>query len=83
MGLPSFRLSFYQVFTAFNGAVVSLWPLRSEFILHFAGTGSRKLVRGVQIGVLVLPFVSLIHLTSGVPGFLSVATPQRFCSAGW
>jgi sigma-B regulation protein RsbU (phosphoserine phosphatase) len=75
-GLAIVSSRFYQVFTAFNGRVFMAITL--EFILHFAGTGSRKLVRCVQIGVLVLPLVSLIHLTLAYQ-VLSVAAEVLFC----
>jgi hypothetical protein len=60
-GLAAVSSSFYQIFTAFNGRVFMAITL--EFILHFTGTESRKFVRGAQIGVLIFPFVSLMHLT--------------------
>ena len=75
-GLAIVSSGFYRVFTAFNGRVFMAITL--EFILHFTGTGSRKFVRGVQIGVLVLPFVSLLHLTLAYQ-ILSVAAEVLFC----
>jgi len=75
-GLAVVSSSFYQIFTAFNGRVFMAITL--EFILHFSGMESRKFVRGVQIGVLVLPFVLLIHLMQAYQ-FLSVAAEVLFC----
>jgi hypothetical protein len=75
-GLEFVSSGFYRVFTAFNGRVFMAITL--EFILHFTGTGSRKFVRGVQIGVLVLPFVSLLHVTLAYQ-VLSVAAEVLFC----
>ncbi len=75
-GLAIVSSGFYRVFTAFNGRVFMAITL--EFILHFTGTGSRKFVRGVQIGVLVLPFASLLHLTLAYQ-ILSVAAEVLFC----
>jgi phosphoserine phosphatase RsbU/P len=75
-GLAAISSSFYQVFTAFNGRLFMAITL--EFILHFSGSGSRKFVRGVQIGVLVVPFVSLIHVTLAYE-VLSVAAEVLFC----
>jgi hypothetical protein len=75
-GLAAVSSSFYQIFTAFNGRVFMAITL--EFILHFTGTESRKFVRGAQIGVLILPFVSLMHLTLAYE-VLSVAAEVLFC----
>jgi hypothetical protein len=75
-GLAVVSSSFYQIFTAFNGRVFMAITL--EFILHFTGAESRKFVRGVQIGFLVLPFVDLLHVELAYQ-FLSVAAEVLFC----
>ena len=75
-GLAAVSSSFYQIFTAFNGRVFMAITL--EFILHFTGAESRKFVRGVQIGFLVLPFVDLLHVEFAYQ-FLSVAAEVLFC----
>ncbi|MGA8089046.1 MAG: PP2C family protein-serine/threonine phosphatase [Terracidiphilus sp.] len=75
-GLAAVSSTFYQMFTALNGRVFMAITL--EFILHFTGTESRKFVRGVQIGVLIVPFVNLMHLLLAYQ-FLSVAAEVLFC----
>jgi hypothetical protein len=75
-GLAVMPLSIYHVFTMFSGRIFMAITL--EFVLHFTGTKSRRFVRGVQIGVLVVPFISFIHLTL-VYQVLSVASEVLFC----
>ena len=50
-----------------------------EFVLHFTGAKSRKFIRGVQIGVLLVPFVYFIRLIL-VYQILSVASEVLFCA---
>jgi stage II sporulation SpoE-like protein len=76
-GLAIVSERFYRIFTAFNGRIFMAITL--EFVLHFTGTKSRKFIRGVQIAVLVLPFVFFVPLAL-VYQFLSVATEVLFCS---
>ena len=75
-GLAIMPLSAYRIFTMFSGRIFIAITL--EFVLHFTGTKSRKFVRGVQIGVLLVPFVSFLHLTL-VYQILSVASEVLFC----
>lgn len=75
-GLAVMPLSAYRIFTMFSGRIFIAITL--EFVLHFTGTKSRKFVRGVQIGVLLVPFVSFLHLTL-VYQILSVASEVLFC----
>ena len=63
-GLAVMPLSAYRIFTMFSGRIFMAITL--EFVLHFTGTKSRKFVRGVQIGVLLVPFVSFHPLDSRV-----------------
>jgi len=49
-----------------------------EFVLHFTGTKSRRFVRGVQIGVLLVPFLSFVHPIV-IYQVLSVASEVLFC----
>ena len=58
-GLAIMPLSAYRIFTMFSGRIFMAITL--EFVLHFTGTKSRKFVRGVQIGVLLVPFVYFIR----------------------
>ena len=75
-GLGVISLGVYQGFTAVNGRIFMAITL--EFILHFTGTASRRFVRGVQIGVLILPIVMFLHLTLAYQ-VLSVAAEVLFC----
>ncbi|MGA8740888.1 MAG: SpoIIE family protein phosphatase [Terracidiphilus sp.] len=75
-GLAIMPLSAYRIFTMFSGRIFIAITL--EFVLHFTGRKSRKFVRGVQIGVLLVPFVSFLHLTL-VYQILSVASEVLFC----
>ncbi len=75
-GLSIMPLSAYHIFTMFSGRIFIAITL--EFVLHFTGTKSRRFVRGVQIGVLLVPFVSFLHLTL-VYQILSVASEVLFC----
>jgi len=75
-GLAIMPLSVYRILTMFSGRIFMAVTL--EFVLHFTGTKSRRVVRGVQIGVVLVPFVSFIHLTL-VYQILSVASEVLFC----
>jgi sigma-B regulation protein RsbU (phosphoserine phosphatase) len=75
-GLAAMPLSLYRVFTLFTGRIFMAVTL--EFILRFTASQSRRIVRGVQIAVLLLPFVYYIHLTQ-LYDVLSVAAEVAFC----
>lgn len=74
LGVMSFPV--FRVFTAFSGRVFMVVTL--EFILHFTATKARRFVRGVQIAVLILPFLFLIHLTQ-LFQILAVSAEVLFC----
>jgi sigma-B regulation protein RsbU (phosphoserine phosphatase) len=82
----SIELAFSQAFlpaSIFN--ILELWAGRIfmavtlEFVLRFTGSGYRRVVRGVQIAVLVLPLLSLIHLQLLYES-LSIAAQVAFCA---
>jgi len=75
-GLAIMPLSIYHIFTMFSGRIFMAITL--EFVLHFTATKSRRFVRGVQIGVLLVPFVYFIRLIL-VYQILSVASEVLFC----
>lgn len=75
-GLAFIPLSTYIVFTLFTGRLFMAVTL--EFLLHFTGGQSRRFVRGVQIGVLVLPFFYFLPVRA-VYEVLSVAAEILFC----
>jgi sigma-B regulation protein RsbU (phosphoserine phosphatase) len=75
-GLAIMPLSVYRILTMFTGRIFMAVTL--EFVLHFTGTKSRRLVRGVQIGVLLVPFVYFIRLIL-IYQILSVASEVLFC----
>jgi hypothetical protein len=59
-GLALVPLEVFYVLSLWSGRVFMAATL--EFILRFTGTEYRKVVRIIQIAVLVLPFLALIHL---------------------
>jgi hypothetical protein len=75
-GLAAMPLSIYRIFTLFTGRIFMAVTL--EFVLRFTASGSRRLVRGVQIAVLLLPFVYFVHLDQ-IYDVLSVAAEVVFC----
>ena len=75
-GLAFVSERFYRIFTAFNGRIFMAITL--EFVLHFTETKSRKFIRGVQIAILIIPFVFFIPFVP-VYQFLSVAAEILFC----
>jgi phosphoserine phosphatase RsbU/P len=75
-GLGVVSLGTFRVLAVFSGHLFMAVTL--EFILHFTATTSRRFVRGVQIAVVVLPFIYFAH----VPQFyqiLSIAAEVLFC----
>jgi sigma-B regulation protein RsbU (phosphoserine phosphatase) len=75
-GLSIMPLSAFRIFTMFTGRIFMAVTL--EFVLHFTGTKSRRIVRGVQIGVLLVPFVFFIRLIL-LYQILSVVSEVLFC----
>jgi phosphoserine phosphatase RsbU/P len=75
-GLGAMSLEVYRVFTIFSGHLFMAVTL--EFILHFTATKSRKFVRGVQIAVVLLPFLYFAHLPQ-LFQILSIAAEVLFC----
>ena len=73
---PLMPLSFYRIFTLFTGRIFMAVTL--EFVLRFTASPSRRLVRIVQIAVLLLPFVYFVHLDK-LYEVLSVAAEVVFC----
>ena len=74
LGVMSFPV--FSLFTVFSGRVFMAVTL--EFIIHFTATKARRFVRGVQIAVLVLPFVYLVNLTQ-LFQILAVSAEVLFC----
>lgn len=75
-GLALMPLSIYRVFTLFTGRIFMAVTL--EFVLRFTASPSRRVVRIVQIAVLLLPFVYFVHLEM-LYQVLSVAAEVTFC----
>jgi hypothetical protein len=75
-GLTLIPLSVYRLLTLFTGRIFMAVTL--EFVLRFTASPLRKVVRGVQTAVLVLPFLSLVGLEQ-VYEILSVAAEMVFC----
>jgi len=75
-GMAAIPLSVYRIFTIFMGRIFMAVTL--EFVLYFTESKSRRLIRGVQIGVIVVPLVYFTHLLL-IYQILSVAAEVLFC----
>jgi sigma-B regulation protein RsbU (phosphoserine phosphatase) len=82
----SIELAFGQALLPFSiFSVLELWAGRVfmavtlEFVLRFTSNEYRRIVRGTQISVLVLPFFSLLHWQT-VYESLSIAAQVVFCA---
>ena len=75
-GMALMPLSVHRIFTIFMGRIFMAVTL--EFVLYFTESKSRRLIRGVQIGVLVVPLVYFTHLVL-IYQILSVAAEVVFC----
>ena len=68
-------LSVFFVLNLWTGRLYMVATL--EFVLCFAGSLHPKIVRGIQIGILLVPFLSLLHLDKTYE-FFSVAAQIVF-----
>jgi len=75
-GLALMPLSIYRIFTICSGRIFMAVTL--EFVLRFTASKSRRTVRGVQIAVLLLPFVYFVQLHQ-LYEVLSVGAEVTFC----
>lgn len=75
-GLAAISVGVYHILTVFMGRVFMAVTL--EFVLYFTETKSRRFIRGVQIGVLVIPLVYFTRLVLFYQ-ILSVAAEVLFC----
>jgi sigma-B regulation protein RsbU (phosphoserine phosphatase) len=75
-GLAVLPLSIFRVVQLFSGHIFMAVTL--EFVLRFTGSPYRRLVRGAQIGFLLLPFLSFLHMPQ-IYDPLSVAAEVIFC----
>jgi hypothetical protein len=75
-GLAISSVFVHYVFAIFLGHIFMVVTL--EFILRFTGSDQRRIVRGMQIAFLLLPFVSLVHLDKAYQ-YLAVAAEVVFC----
>ena len=69
-------LSIYSVLNLWTGRVFMAVTL--EFVLRFTASQHRKLVRGVQIAVLLLPLLALLKLEA-IYQFFSISAEVVFC----
>ena len=76
-GLARISLPVYEVIGVWTGRIFMAVTL--EFILRFTGGESRRVVRGVQVSVLLLAPVYLLHLGQ-VYEVLSVSAEIVFCA---
>jgi hypothetical protein len=74
-GLELMPYSIFSVLILWAGRIFMAVTL--EFVLRFTGGEHRKVVRGVQISVLLLPIVSLVHLQR-IYEYLSVSAEVVF-----
>ncbi len=74
--LGQMPLGVYRIFSLFMGR--AFMAITLEFVRRFTGIEWRKTVRGVQIAVLLLPFVSLLNLEQ-IYEVLSVCAQVVFC----
>jgi hypothetical protein len=70
-------LPIFGVLILFTGRIFMAVTL--EFVLRFTGGQDRKVVRAVQISVLIVPFFSLIHLQQ-IYEFLSISAEVAFAA---
>ena len=76
VGVGQISLNTYWVLAAFNGYIFMAVTL--EFVLRFTAAEFRRTIRGVQIAVLLLPFVYLLGLQQAYDT-LTVAAEVVFC----
>ncbi len=76
-GLAQMPLSIYHVISQWTSRIFMAVTL--EFVLRFTGSQSRRSVRIVQIGVLLLPILAMLHL-GVVYEILSDLAEITFCS---
>jgi sigma-B regulation protein RsbU (phosphoserine phosphatase) len=76
-GMALMPLSVFGVLNLWTGRIFMAVTL--EFVLRFTASEYRRLVRGVQIAVLLLPFVSLVHLEQ-IYEYLSLSAEVVFCA---
>ena len=76
-GLGAMALGTYRIFTLFAGRVFMAVTL--EFVLRFTGSKARRLIRSVQVALLVVPVLTLVHLDA-VYDVVSVAAEVVFCA---
>jgi len=69
-------LSIFGVLGLWTGRIFMAVTL--EFVLRFTASKNRKIVRGVQIAVLLLPLVALLKLET-IYQFLSISAEVVFC----
>lgn len=75
--LGQMSLTVFRVLSVINSYIFMAVTL--EFVLRFTAAQERRTVRGVQIAVLVLPFVYFVHLEQTYD-VLSVAAEVVFCA---
>jgi hypothetical protein len=76
-GLGQMSLAVYRILAMFFGRIFMAVTL--EFVLRFTAAQERRTVRGVQIAVLLLPFLYFVHVERANE-VLSVAAEVVFCA---
>jgi hypothetical protein len=75
-GLGAMALGTYHIFTLFAGRAFMAVTL--EFVLRFTGSKAQRLIRSVQVALLLVPILSLVHLDAAYD-VVSVAAEVVFC----
>jgi len=75
-GLARISLPVYQIIGIWTGRIFMAVTL--EFILRFTGGEARRIVRGVQVAVLLLPLIYFVHVDQAYQ-VLSVSAEIVFC----
>jgi hypothetical protein len=75
-GLAWMPFSIYRFFTMWTGRIFMAVTL--EFVLLFTGGEYRKVVRGIQIGILLVPLIAMLA-SQGLSDVLGVAAEVTFC----
>ena len=77
-GAALMPLTVYSIFTHFSGRIFMAVTL--EFVLRFTAVRRSRLVRIVQIAVLLMPFVLCIHLEQGLRHSLGCCRSCVLCA---
>jgi hypothetical protein len=75
-GLSWMPLSVYAIFSPWTSWLFLVATL--EFVLRFTAVGGKKMVRGTQIGTLLLPITAMLHFNQAFQ-YLALVSQFAFC----